>query len=320
MDPTRDWEYSVLEPARQRRRDWQRARARRRAIRRLAVVLAACLVGAGAYAVANLSSSHASQHRRAAGRSRGRRSGAAGVVVPAPALRPKLLEARENRAIDRALAYTPFVRAGGRRRREVALTFDDGPGPYTPAVIRILRRMRAPGTFFEIGFMERWFHASTRHLVRDGFPIGDHTQTHPKMGFLSAPAQRAQILDQAAAIRRQGAPRPRLFRPPYGSFNRATLRTLRRMRMLMVLWTIDTSDYARIGPKAIVQRAVGGARPGAIILLHDAGGDRSQTVAALPYIVRKLRRRHYRLVTVPRLLLDDPPPRGEKLPSGLSGD
>lgn len=319
MDPTRDWEYSVLEPARQRRRDWQRARARRRAIRRLAVVLGVCLVGAGAYAVASLSSSHASQHRRAAGRARGRRTGGAGVV-PAPALRPKLLEEREGRAINRVLAYTPFVRAGGRRRREVALTFDDGPGPYTPAVIRVLRRMHAPATFFEIGFMEHWFHASTRRQLRDGFPIGDHTQTHPKMAFLSPPAQRAEILDQAAAIRREGAPRPRLFRPPYGSFNRATLRTLRRLRMLMVLWTVDTSDYARIGPKAIVQRALGGARPGAIILLHDAGGDRSQTVTALPYIIRKLRRRHYRLVTVPRLLLDDPPPRGEKLPSGLGGD
>jgi peptidoglycan/xylan/chitin deacetylase (PgdA/CDA1 family) len=82
--------------------------------------------------------------------------------------------------------------------------------------------------------------------------------------------------------------------------------------MLMVLWSVDTADYTRPGVKRIVYTAVSGARPGAIILMHDGGGPRSQTVAAVPTIVRDLRRRHYRFVTVPRLLLDDPPPRPAK--------
>jgi peptidoglycan-N-acetylglucosamine deacetylase len=85
--------------------------------------------------------------------------------------------------------------------------------------------------------------------------------------------------------------------------------------MLMVLWTVDTNDYRRPGVQAIVRTALSGARPGAIILLHDAGGNRSQTVAALPKIIAGLHRRHYRLVTVPRLLLDNPAPRVQNIAS-----
>jgi peptidoglycan/xylan/chitin deacetylase (PgdA/CDA1 family) len=81
----------------------------------------------------------------------------------------------------------------------------------------------------------------------------------------------------------------------------------------MILWTVDTSDYRRPGVAAIVKSAVSGARPGAIILLHDAGGDRSETVAALPLIIRKLRARGYQLVTVPRLLLDNPAPHDQDI-------
>jgi peptidoglycan-N-acetylglucosamine deacetylase len=145
--------------------------------------------------------------------------------------------------------------------------------------------------------------------VADGDVIGDHTEVHPAMSKLSAARQRAQLLEQAAAIGEHGAPFPRLFRPPYGLWNSTTLALLRRYRMLMVLWTVDTSDYLRPGAPAIVQAAVSGARPGAIILLHDAGGNRAETVAALPQIIAGLRRRGYKLVTVPRLLLDNPPPR-----------
>jgi peptidoglycan-N-acetylglucosamine deacetylase len=136
---------------------------------------------------------------------------------------------------------------------------------------------------------------------------------HAPMSKLSRKAQRAQLLEQASAIERYGAKFPRLFRPPYGLWNSNTLALLRRYRMLMVLWTVDTSDYRRPGVAAIVGSAVDRARPGAIILLHDAGGDRSQTVAALPRIIAALKKRHYELVTVPRLLLDNPAPRVQNI-------
>lgn len=215
----------------------------------------------------------------------------------------------ENQAINRVLAYTPWVRIAGAQHREIALTFDDGPGPYTPEVLSILEREKVPATFFEVGVLERWFYVSTARIVADHDVIGDHTQTHAPMPRLSRRDQRAQLLAEASAIGRHGAPFPRLFRPPYGLWNATTLALLRKYRMLMVLWTVDTNDYLRPGVSAIVNAAVKGARSGAIILLHDAGGDRAETVAALPRIIAALRRRHYRLVTVPRLLLDNPPPR-----------
>ncbi len=219
----------------------------------------------------------------------------------------------ENAAIDRTLAYTPYVRVAGRQHREIALTFDDGPGPYTPRILSILQAQNVPATFFEVGLLERYFHASTSKIVADDYVIGDHTMDHAPMSLLSPANQRAQLLEQIATIRRYGAPFPRLFRPPYGLWNRATLALLHSYRMLMVLWTVDTNDYLRPGVSAIVHSVLAGARPGAIILLHDAGGDRSQTVRALPKIISALRARGYRFATVPQLLLDNPPPHNQQI-------
>jgi peptidoglycan-N-acetylglucosamine deacetylase len=221
--------------------------------------------------------------------------------------------AAENTAITSTLAYTPYVRIAGAQHREIALTFDDGPGPYTPQILSILKRDGVTATFFEVGVLERYFFASTAAIVAAGDAIGDHTEVHAAMSRLSPAAQRAQLLQEANAIGRHGARFPRLFRPPYGMWDAATLRLLRRYGMLMVLWTVDTNDYRRPGVKAIVKAALSGAKPGAIILLHDAGGDRAETVAALPKIIAGLRRRHYRLVTVPRLLLDNPAPRVQNI-------
>ena len=224
----------------------------------------------------------------------------------------------ENAAINRTLAYTPYVRIAGAQHREVALTFDDGPGPYTPDVLRELVRLHVPATFFEVGMEERYFHAATSAIVARGYPIGDHTEIHPPMSALSRRQQQAQLLEEAQAIGGYGAAFPRLFRPPYGLWNTTTLSLLHKYRMLMVLWSVDTNDYLEPDVGVIVQRALAGAQPGAIILLHDAGGNRSQTVAALPRIVRGLRARGYKLVTVPRLLLDNPAPHDQDV-AGLQG-
>jgi peptidoglycan/xylan/chitin deacetylase (PgdA/CDA1 family) len=221
--------------------------------------------------------------------------------------------AAENAAIDRTLAYTPYVRVAGSQHRELALTFDDGPGPYTPRIISILRRENVPATFFEVGVLERYFHASTSALASGGDAIEDHTFRHAPMSRLSPAEQRYELLRDAQMIEHYGAPFPRLFRPPYGLWNATTLALLREYRTLMVLWTVDTDDYRRPGVAAIVSTAVAGAKPGAIILLHDAGGNRAQTVAALPAIIARLRARGYRFVTVPRLLIDNPAPRDQEI-------
>jgi peptidoglycan/xylan/chitin deacetylase (PgdA/CDA1 family) len=238
---------------------------------------------------------------------------------PTPAQLAALTVVRENAAINGLLGRQPFISAGGGTRREIALTFDDGPGPYTPKILGELKRLHAPATFFEIGFMFRWFRGAAVQAMRMGDPIGDHTETHPRMALLSPAAQRAQVLDQTQWLRKIEAPFPRLWRPPYGSYNAATLKILAQLHMIMVLWTVDTDDYLRPGVGVIVRRTLAGARPGAIILLHDGGGDRSQTAAALPLIVHALRKRGYVLVTVPRLILDDPPIGHQVLPAHLAG-
>jgi peptidoglycan/xylan/chitin deacetylase (PgdA/CDA1 family) len=218
-------------------------------------------------------------------------------------------------AVSRVLARTPLVSSGGRRGRLIALTFDDGPGPYTWPIVRELRRLHVPATFFEVGRMMSEYPGAVR-LVRQWFPVGDHTLSHAPLGLLGWRRQRDEIDAQAARLEDFGASRPRLFRPPYASFDAATLRLLRSERMLMVLWSVDSRDYTLPGARQIVRNVVGAARPGAIVLMHDAGGPRAQTAAALPAIVRRLRARGYRFATVPQLLALAPPAGRQKLPPG----
>jgi hypothetical protein len=127
--------------------------------------------------------------------------------VPVPALdRPARPPTHRSDAsllavapIARVLAYTSYVAAGTPRKREVALTFDDGPGPYTSQIIRILQRSRTPATFFVIGEWAGRYPTLVRAEARDGFEVGDHTETHPFMAALAAPLQRLQIVDAASS-------------------------------------------------------------------------------------------------------------------------
>jgi peptidoglycan/xylan/chitin deacetylase (PgdA/CDA1 family) len=244
--------------------------------------------------------------------------GAAAVVAGAPAAAnpPPPAPSPAGIAVDDTLARTPFVTQGGRARRDVALTFDDGPSEWTPRIAAALRRLHAPATFFQIGEQVPGLSATTRRLARLGFVVGDHTETHPPMAHHRHGFQAYQVRHSANLIRRAGAPYPRLFRPPYGSFNDTTMRVLREYHMLMVLWTNDTEDYLAPGVRHILNAALAGLRPGGIILMHDGGGDRRQTLAALPPLVHALRARGYRLVTIPRMLAEDPPSSHQPIPDG----
>ena len=212
------------------------------------------------------------------------------------------------------LDTTPIVTSAGAGERQVALTFDDGPGPYTAKVARILQRAGAGATFFELGGQIAGNSATVRAVADAGFEVADHTQTHPRLPGLSPAAQRAQVDDAAAMLRNTGVDPAPLFRPPYGVTDRSTRAYVRSRGLLMVLWSVDTSDYTRPGVNAIVRRALAGAKPGAIILMHDGGGDRSQTVAALPRILKGLKRKGLQPVTVTKLLTDSPPSRDQFVP------
>jgi peptidoglycan-N-acetylglucosamine deacetylase len=225
----------------------------------------------------------------------------------------------QQQAVAKVLRYTSYVRLAGHRKREVALTFDDGPGPYTSQVIKVLVRMHATATFFVVGEWARRYPKLVAEEARDGFELGDHTETHAYLSELSEDAQEAEIDEAAMDIRHAGAPTPVLFRPPYGAFDPTTLELLRDRGMLMVLWSADTSDYERPGIARIAYTAISGCQPGAVILMHDGGGNRSETAAALPRIITRLRQRGFKLVTISQLITDDPPPATQPAPRSLSG-
>ena len=297
--------------------DPQRPHDHRRFRRRRAVAGVALLAIVAVLITAVSSGGGGSRHHTTASGPISRRATAR---RPTPAQREAQMHTAEEKAIDSVLSYTPAITSGGEEGHELALTFDDGPGPYTQQLVGVLNRLHVHATFFAIGEEERYFSAGTALELHSGDVVGDHTETHPMMASLSAHDQREELVEQIARIELLGGPRPRLFRPPYGSFNATTFRLLRQLHLLMVLWSTDTSDYTLPGVPAIVQSALAGAHPGAIILMHDAGGDRSETIAALPAIVKGLRKKGLEPVTIPRLMLDDPPPRGQQLPTSLAGD
>ena len=227
--------------------------------------------------------------------------------------------AREDRGIDQVLDYTTFVAAGQGTKRQVALTFDDGPSVFTPEILRILKQTGTHATFFVVGSMIPDQEKMVRKIASEGNAIGNHTQDHPHMGELSAGDQLLQLNEQATLMAGAAGPTEPLFRPPYCSYNGSTLELLAERDLLMVLWDVDTGDYEGLSSDEIARNAVDDAKPGSIILMHDGGGDRTNTVAALPDIIKGLKRRKLEPVTVPRLVLDDPPTGSPPLPEGLSG-
>jgi peptidoglycan/xylan/chitin deacetylase (PgdA/CDA1 family) len=189
----------------------------------------------------------------------------------------------------------------GPRRREVAIGFDDGPAPDTPAFVAMLERSHAPATFFMIGDQLSNAYAPTlMRELRDGDVLGDHTFTHPNLTVTGG--VRTQLARTIGAIRSLTGYVPCVFRPPYGAYDGSTVHTARSLGLATVLWNVDPSDYAQPGSRAIQQRVLSQVQPGSIIISHDGGGPRGQTLAAYPSIIAALRARGYRIVTITQLL------------------
>ena len=228
-------------------------------------------------------------------------------------------EALDDKSIDDVLAYTSYIARGTSRKKEVALTFDDGPGPTTPALLRYLVANGVPATFFLVGRAIDEHPDVVRKQYEAGFALGTHTENHARLASKSVGDQSTEILSAADRITQITGHAVRLFRPPYGSYDANTLNVLRAERMLMVLWSIDTRDYAAGTPKPIIYTALSGARAGSVVLMHDGPGARPKTLVAVRKIVTVLRRKGYRLASLPALLRDDPPSRTQPQPHSLAG-
>jgi peptidoglycan/xylan/chitin deacetylase (PgdA/CDA1 family) len=198
--------------------------------------------------------------------------------------------------------------AGSGGGKEIALTFDDGPSGYTGQVLDILDRRGAKATFFIVGRNARVNVALVRRAVESGHEIGNHTWSHTALTSLKKKARHDEVEGASDAVRSAVGHEPRLFRPPYGAMRPGTNREVRRAGLMPVVWSVDAHDYdPRVTAKALVARVTKALRPGSIILLHDGGGDRKKTIAALPKILDEIERRGYRAVTVTQLLNDAPP-------------
>ncbi|MBD2636418.1 polysaccharide deacetylase family protein [Limnothrix sp. FACHB-881] len=184
----------------------------------------------------------------------------------------------------------------------VALTFDDGPAPrYTDQVLDILKQEDVKATFFVIGRMFQAFPTIGQRVAREGHVLANHTWSH---GYhRHAPAAAAREIDQTAAIiQAKTGQVARLYRPPGGVLNNGMDTYAQGRGYATILWGTDTGDWRRPSAATIVDRVMRTMHPGDIVLMHDGGGDRHNTVAALPIIIRQLKAQGYRFVTMPELL------------------
>ena len=201
-----------------------------------------------------------------------------------------------------------IVRSGpATAKKEVALTFDDGPwdDPKSIDFVDELKRLHVPATFFEIGSQIPSFDRDgsiERAMLADGDMIGDHTWSHPDMTGLSPAEQRQELAWTIDVIHARTGFTPCLWRPPYGDIDARLVALARKMGLITVMWDVDTRDWARPGTAAIVERATTDLPRGAIIIQHFGGGPRTQTLAAIPLEVAKLRREGYTFVTVTQML------------------
>jgi peptidoglycan-N-acetylglucosamine deacetylase len=193
-----------------------------------------------------------------------------------------------------------LVHTHGPARKVVALSFDDGPAPITARFVRMLRAQRAVATFFVLGDrLSRPYEGLLHEELRDGDALGDHSWSHP---VLTSANVYGQLRPTQRAIAQLSGYTPCLLRPPYGAYSAGVLRAGRSLGLATVTWNVDPRDWALPGTRAIVARVLAETRPGSIVLSHDGGGLRGQTLAAYPAIVKALRARGYRFTTIPQLL------------------
>jgi peptidoglycan-N-acetylglucosamine deacetylase len=177
----------------------------------------------------------------------------------------------------------------------VYLTFDDGPSPaWTPRVLELLARYRARATFFVLGRNAAAYPELVRQEFAAGHGVGNHTWSHRRLTGLTGDRLAEEVGTTGAAIQRATGAPVRCLRPPYATVDPASAGRVRALGLRLVLWDVDTNDWLRPGAGVIAGRVLGRVRAGDVVLLHDGGGDRGQTVAALEQVLASLSARGFR--------------------------
>ncbi len=190
-------------------------------------------------------------------------------------------------------------------KKVMALTFDDGPDPeYTAQIAALLREYNAKATFFMVGSRVKAFPQVARQLVSENHELANHTYSHPDVRRISNDRLQAEMEKTQEIIYASTGVRPQLFRPPGGYYSDSVVNAAKRSGFLVVMWSWhqDTRDWSDPGVKKIVNKVLNNARNGDIVLFHDYGGNRSQTVKALREILPVLQKRGYEFVTVSEMM------------------
>ncbi len=212
------------------------------------------------------------------------------TIVPAQRVQAGGLEARYAWQVPGSIASTGD--------RVVALTFDDGPTPYTSQILDILAREGVPATFFAVGSQVERYPDLVRRAAEEGHAVMGHTQTHAYLTRVADAGYGFEVDRPNSLIASITGKSVGCVRPPYGAVNGTVIDRLGRRGLTTAMWSVDPSDYRRPGADTIAARVLGGLTPGAVVAMHDGGGDRSQTVAALPAIIAGARARGYGFVSM----------------------
>ena len=179
--------------------------------------------------------------------------------------------------------------------KTVALTIDDGPSPpYTGQVLQVLEQYRVKATFSMVGKNVARYPGVAREVAGAGHLIVNHTWSHADLATLPVAAMQGEVSRAAAEIHAATGQQPTLFRAPYGAWSPALLRYCAAQGLTPLDWSVDPRDWARPGVTAIAANILRSTRSGSIILEHDGGGDRSQTVAALKIVLPRLLEKGFR--------------------------
>ena len=191
------------------------------------------------------------------------------------------------------------------RKKLIAFTFDDGPDEKTHAILDLLDEHDAKATFFVLGRQVKGREDVLRRAVEARHELGNHTFDHPHLETLEPAEIEEQLRRTSDAIESAVGFRPQLMRPPYGLGALKTAPVAARLGMKTVLWSVNPKDWEKPDPNQIVEAITAGARPGAVVALHDGAarrGDRAPTVVALATVISRLERQGYRFVTISTLL------------------
>ena len=185
----------------------------------------------------------------------------------------------------------------------IALTFDDGPHPkYTMEILEILEEYDIPATFFFVGENVSYYQETAREVAKRGHEIGNHTYSHPCVNKQSQAAFREELTRCEEIIQRVVGVHPKLFRPPQGSWNTRVYEIARERDYSVILWDLDTLDWAHTPSENISNYILENVKSGNIILMHDYHSGGCTTMDALRMFIPNLIEQGYRFVTVSELI------------------